>query len=100
MTILGQYWGCFAGKPPIYHHSISATMLYGLREGIAQIVEEGLENCIKRHKEASAVLQEGLSNLGFDFFVSNVADRLPTVTTIKVPPTFDWKDFNSFLLNQ
>lgn len=32
--------------------------------------------------------------LGLEFFVPNPAARLPTVTTIKVPPGVDWLKVN------
>ena len=35
-----------------YHHTASATMFYALREGLALIEEEGLENRWERHHKA------------------------------------------------
>lgn len=91
MNWLGQYWGCFEDKPRVYHHTISATLLYGFREGLAQIVEEGLMNCINRHKEAAKCLHDGLTEIGLEFFVEDPCARLPTVTTLKVSEGMDWK---------
>ncbi|KAL0268287.1 UNVERIFIED_CONTAM: hypothetical protein PYX00_010289 [Menopon gallinae] len=99
VTLLGQYWNCFPGKPRIYHHTISATMLYGLREGLAEIVEEGIGHCIERHRTASEALHAGLKELGLDFFVPEPEARLPTVTTVLVK-NMDWKKIIDYCLNR
>ena len=65
--------------------------MYGLREGLAIIAEEGLENCLRRHALCTELLHRGLANLGLELFVEDPAQRLPTVTTIKVPDGLDWK---------
>lgn len=99
MKLLGQYWGCFQDKPRIYHHTISSTLLYGLREALAQVVEEGIAECVARHQHVAALLYHGLDQLGFDFFVADATERLPTVTTIRVREGMDWKRLTQFCLN-
>ncbi|KAK4875451.1 hypothetical protein RN001_011873 [Aquatica leii] len=89
MTILGDYWACF-GNPRVYHHTVSSTLLYGLREGLAMVAQEGIENVINRHKQCALRLHDGLKAIGVELFVSKESARLPTVTTIKVPENIDW----------
>ncbi|XP_055587586.1 alanine--glyoxylate aminotransferase [Uranotaenia lowii] len=88
MGLVGDYWGCF-GRPRIYHHTISATLLYGLREAVAMACEEGLPSMIARHQECARRLYRGLEAAGFELF-ADPKDRIPTVTTIKVPSGIDW----------
>lgn len=88
MALVGDYWGCF-GRPRIYHHTISATLLYGLREAIALACEESLQALIARHQDCARRLYRGLEAAGFELY-ANSKDRLPTVTTIKVPAGLDW----------
>ncbi|KAJ6635526.1 Alanine--glyoxylate aminotransferase [Pseudolycoriella hygida] len=90
INLVGDYWNCF-GRPRIYHHTISATLLYGLREALAVFCEEGMSKFIKRHDDCSKQLKNGLLSLGLELLVSNEKWRLPTVTTIKVPTGVDWK---------
>ncbi|KAF2882597.1 hypothetical protein ILUMI_23565 [Ignelater luminosus] len=97
MTILGDYWACF-GNPRVYHHTISSTLLYGLREGLALIAEEGLENVINRHRMCALRLHNGLRDLGLEFLVEKESARLPTVNTIKVPTDVDWKTVTSYAM--
>ena len=34
----------------IYHHTGPVNAMYALREGLAIVAEEGLENCWRRHR--------------------------------------------------
>lgn len=92
MTQLTIQWQCGdPSVPRIYHHTPATTLLFALREALAEIVEEGLENVWKRHATASEKLHAGLASLGLKLFVPNPTDRLPTVTTILVPEGIEWK---------
>lgn len=88
---LGEYWNCWPDKGRVYHHTGPVNAMYGLREGLAMVAEEGLENCWRRHRLCTDRLHEGIQQLGLEFFVADPAKRLPTVTTIKVPEGVQWK---------
>jgi len=88
---LGEYWNCWPDKGRVYHHTAPVNSFYGLREGLAIVAEEGLQNCWRRHRLCSDVLQEGIKEMGLEMFVEDPAARLPTVNTIKVPEGVDWK---------
>ncbi|XP_046995060.1 alanine--glyoxylate aminotransferase-like [Schistocerca americana] len=99
MTLLGDYWGCF-GNPRIYHHTVPVTLLYGLREGLAQLAEESLQKCWERHKNCSIQLHEGITKLGLDFFVRDATSRLPTVTAISLPPHIDGRAVSRYAMER
>ena len=65
--------------------------MYALREGLAAVSQEGLENCWRRHKLCADQLHSGLAQLGLELFVQDPNYRLPTVTTIKVPDGVNWQ---------
>jgi len=88
---LGQYWNCFDGKGRVYHHTGPINLIYGLREGLAILAEEGLEACWERHRMCAEKLYQGLQSMGLECFVPVAGARTPTVTTIKVPEGVDWK---------
>ncbi|XP_066589840.1 alanine--glyoxylate aminotransferase isoform X2 [Prorops nasuta] len=90
MTLLGEYWGCF-DKPRTYHHTISATLVYGLREALARIAEEGLEASWSRHKTAGKILKRGLALRGLQCFVKNSEYQLNGLVSIELPPGVDGK---------
>ena len=56
---LGTYWNCFEGKGRVYHHTGPVNLLYGLREGLAILAEEGLEACWERHRMCAEKLHQG-----------------------------------------
>lgn len=87
--MIGQYWNCFPGKPRIYHHTISAALLYGLREGIAIACEEGLDSLIVRHAEMSRRFEKGILDMNMEMFVEKEVDRVPTVNAVKIPENVD-----------
>ena len=75
----------------VYHHTGPVNTFYGLREGLALLAEEGLENCWRRHRVCADELQRGLKEMGLEMFVPDHAARLPTVNTIKVPEGVNWQ---------
>ncbi|XP_019398587.1 PREDICTED: serine--pyruvate aminotransferase isoform X2 [Crocodylus porosus] len=83
-----------------YHHTAPVNNFFSLREGLAILAEQGLENSWKLHKENCLYLHEGLQKLGLKLFVKEEAARLPTVTTIVVPEGYDWKEITEFLMNK
>ena len=59
MNWLGKYWNCFEGQGRVYHHTGPINLIYGLREGLAMIAEEGLEKCWDRHRSVAQKLYQG-----------------------------------------
>lgn len=66
------------------------TNIIALREALSFISSKTLEQSWKRHKNCQKKLHEGLKELGLELFVENEDDRLPCVTTIKVPGGVEW----------
>lgn len=64
---------------------MSILNLYGLREAIAEIIEQTLELFRERHKDNAQRLYEGLQNIGLKLFVENSEERLPSITSIRIP---------------
>lgn len=59
-------------------------MYCALHEALAEICEEGLENCWERHRICAEMLWEGLDKLGFTLPVKKER-RLPQITIAKLP---------------
>lgn len=83
-----------------YHHTISSTLLCGLREALANFAREGYENVIKRHSDSAKLLYAGLDSLGFDFYVANELERIPTVTTIVLPRNLEEKSLIEYCMKK
>ncbi|XP_014640962.1 PREDICTED: serine--pyruvate aminotransferase [Ceratotherium simum simum] len=95
---LANFWGC-DDKPRIYHHTTPITGLYTLRESLALIVEQGLEDSWRQHRETMAYLHGRLQGLGLRLFVKDPALRLPTITTVAVPAGYDWRDITNYVMD-
>ncbi|CAH1115044.1 unnamed protein product [Psylliodes chrysocephalus] len=98
MKILGQQWNCYNNVRP-YHHTTCSTLLVALRESLAIIAEEGLENWQKKHEQGYRRLKEGLERLGFEFFVKDENKRLITVTSVTVKD-FDWMELVNYAMKR
>jgi len=99
IMLIGNYWGCF-DEPRRYHHTGPINLVYGLRQAVAEIAKEGLENVQARHQRSALRLHKGLEELGLQLLVKNPKYRLPTLTTVEVPENVDWKFVTDHLMNK
>ena len=67
-----------------YHHTASATMFYALREALAIVREEGIENRWERHRRNHEAFVAGVEGLGLSMHVA-AGHRLWTLNTPRVP---------------
>ncbi|KAJ0065246.1 hypothetical protein NL108_006609, partial [Boleophthalmus pectinirostris] len=98
LSWLANYWGCDNKPARIYHHTGPITAFYTLREGLAILAEEGLENSWKRHESVAEYFHAGLESMGLKLFVKEKKARLPTVTTIVAPHGYDWKEITAYIM--
>ncbi|KOC63256.1 Serine--pyruvate aminotransferase, mitochondrial [Habropoda laboriosa] len=89
LTVLGVYWKCFGNVERVYHHTMSSTLLFGLREALAEVAEEGLQALWIRHAGAAVRLRKGLELRGIQCYVKIPQYQLSTVISIVVPPGVD-----------
>ena len=95
LTIVKNYWG----KERTYHHTPPIPLIYALYEALRMVLEEGLEASWERHRQNQTALIAGLEAMGIGMFVQNPGDRLPTVTSVIIPPGIDGAKVKGRLLN-
>jgi aspartate aminotransferase-like enzyme len=79
---LADYWS----PTRFNHHTAPTTMVYGLREALRALQEEGLEARFARHRLHGDALRAGLQALGLKLFgTETAAHRLPFITPVVVP---------------
>ena len=83
-----------------YHHTASASLFYALREGLAMVAEEGLENRWERHRRNHQAFVAGIQAMGLEMHVRNSSDRLWTLNTPCVPEGVDDAKVRKFLLEE
>lgn len=88
------------GKERTYHHTPPIPLIYGMREALRIVFEEGLAARWERHRQNQQALIAGLEAMGLELFVKNPADRLPTVTGVMIPAGVDDKVFRGQLLDE
>lgn len=83
LTLLEDYW-----LKRKYHHTISAPLVYALREALAAAEEEGLEARYERHKRNYEAFVAGLGAIGLSVLPPD-GERLWTLATVRVPDGVD-----------
>jgi len=88
------------GRERSYHHTPPVSLIYGMREALRIVLEEGLEARWERHLQNQHALISGLEAMGLELFVANPADRLPTVTSVRIPGALDDRKVRQQLLDE
>lgn len=95
VSMLKNYYLGDGGRA--YHHTAPINMVYALREALAIVMEEGLENRFARHKEMHLLLRSGLESLGLKYIPKN---SLCTLNSVAVPEGIDEAAIRSRLLSE
>ena len=83
LALLEDYW-----VRRKYHHTISAPLVYAVREALVVAEEEGLENRWARHRRNHLALAAGLEALGLSL-LPPAPERLWTLNAVRVPDGVD-----------
>lgn len=87
VSMLRKYYtGGGGGGGRVYHHTAPINMTYALREALAIVLEEGLENRILRHEQMHRRLRAGLEAMGLSYVPKH---SLHTLNCIHIPPGAD-----------
>ena len=73
----------------IYFYTPAMSLIYGLREALALVAEEGLQNVITRHSVNSLILQKHIKSLKLQFLVIKPEDRLSGILSVMIPEGVD-----------
>jgi alanine-glyoxylate transaminase/serine-glyoxylate transaminase/serine-pyruvate transaminase len=83
LQLLEDYW---VGRK--YHHTMSSSLVYALREALLMVEEEGLEARVGRHERHHRALAAGLEAMGLSL-LPPPAERLWTLNAVRVPAGVD-----------
>lgn len=95
LSLIANYWG----PDHVHHHTTPVSMIYGLREALVLVEEEGLETRWLRHEKVAGALRAGLAALGLDSPV-DPEHRLNQLTVVTLPEGVDDAELRSALLNE
>jgi len=83
---LERYWS----PARFNHHTAPTSMVYGLREALRAVHDEGLAARFARHRLHGDALRAGIAALGLRLFGAESAERrLPMITPVVVPDGID-----------
>lgn len=85
MMLLENYWH---GEKRSYHHTVSMSLIYALREALRVVVEEGLDTRYKRHEHNARALLTGAKAIGLQP-AAEEGYRAPMLTTLRIPDGID-----------
>lgn len=94
LSLLTSYW---AGAKRAYHHTAPVNMVYALHEALRALLEEGVENATRRHRDAHLYLVDRMGSIGLELFVP-IECRLPMLNAITIPHGVDDAAVRSRLL--
>lgn len=82
--LLESYWG----DERSYHHTAPITSIYGLREALRLVAEEGIEDRWARHLHVAGALKAGVEAMGL---AMNPRDEfwLPSLNAVRIPDGID-----------
>jgi alanine-glyoxylate transaminase / serine-glyoxylate transaminase / serine-pyruvate transaminase len=81
-----------------YHHTAPISMFYALREALAVIAEEGIENRWNRHLRCHKMFVKAVEAMGLRMHVAE-GHRIWTLNTVSVPQGVDDAKVRARLLN-
>ena len=96
MGLISEYW---AEGSRAYHHTAPISMLYGLREALRLVEEEGMTVRYRRHQINSDALLAGLEELGLTP-LPPAGYRLPMLNCVTVPAHIPEADIRIGLLSR
>ncbi|MYM59278.1 aminotransferase class V-fold PLP-dependent enzyme [Vibrio sp. OCN044] len=96
LSMISEYWDISSRT---YHHTAPVNALYGLHQGLSNVLKEGSQKLFTRHGECYEVLASGLHSMGMELLVDKES-RLPQLTTVKIPEHVDDQLFRRLLLER
>ncbi|HUF90942.1 MAG TPA: aminotransferase class V-fold PLP-dependent enzyme [Candidatus Limnocylindria bacterium] len=76
-----------------YPYTPATMLLFGLRESLAMLREEGLDNVFARHARLAEACRRAVRALDLGILCKNASEHSSTLTAVVMPAGFDSDDF-------
>ena len=83
-----------------FPYTPATNLLYGLREAIAMMLEEGLDNVFTRHKRLAAATRAAVNHWGLEVLCQEPAEYSPVLTAVVMPPGHNADEFRKVTLDK
>jgi alanine-glyoxylate transaminase/serine-glyoxylate transaminase/serine-pyruvate transaminase len=88
-----SYWAwdemLASGKSGYFPYTPATNLLYGLREALAMLEEEGLENVFARHQRHAEATRRAVRAWGLEVLATNPAEYSASLTAVLLPAGHD-----------
>ncbi|VIO76615.1 Serine-pyruvate aminotransferase [Bradyrhizobium ivorense] len=82
-----------------FPYTPATNLLYGLREAIAMLLEEGLDNVFARHQRLAAATRAAVTHWGLEVLCQEPSEFSPVLTAVLMPPGHDADQFRKIVLD-
>ena len=82
-----------------FPYTPATNLLYGLREAIAMLLEEGLDKVFSRHQRLAAATRSAVEHWGLEVLCQEPKDFSPVLTAVLMPPGYDADEFRKVVLD-
>jgi alanine-glyoxylate transaminase / serine-glyoxylate transaminase / serine-pyruvate transaminase len=83
-----------------FPYTPATNLLYGLREAIAMLLEEGLDNVFARHHKLAAATRAAVDHWGLEVLCQDPKDYSPVLTAVLMPPGYDADQYRKIVLDK
>lgn len=82
-----------------FPYTPATNLLYGLREAIAMLLEEGLDAVFARHQRLAAAARAAVTHWGLEVLCVEPSEYSPVLTAVLMPPGHDADRFRKIALD-
>ncbi|MFL6654408.1 MAG: pyridoxal-phosphate-dependent aminotransferase family protein, partial [Sulfurifustis sp.] len=83
-----------------FPHTPATNMLYGLREALRMLEEEGLDNVFDRHARLAEATRRAVRAWGLEINCLNSAEYSDTITAVLLPEGYDANQLRALILDR
>jgi alanine-glyoxylate transaminase/serine-glyoxylate transaminase/serine-pyruvate transaminase len=102
-TLPRSYWDWAEMLKPnasgFFPYTPATNLLYGLREAIAMLLEEGLDEVFARHQRLGAAARTAVEHWGLEVLCQEPAEYSPVLTAVLMPEGHDADKFRKVVLD-
>jgi alanine-glyoxylate transaminase/serine-glyoxylate transaminase/serine-pyruvate transaminase len=103
-TLPKSFWGwdemIEANKTGFFPYTPATNLLYGLREAIAMLKEEGLANVFARHQRHAEATRRAVRAWGLEILCANPSEYSPVLTAVMMPAGHDADRLRELILDR
>lgn len=83
-----------------FPYTPATNLLYGLKEALVMLREEGLDNVFSRHQRLASACRAAVKAWGLEVLCQNPAEQSPVLTGVLMPPSHDADRFRKIALEK